>query len=101
MRFVQYYQMSTGYIEGTNPPQFDDKYKKPEPALGSEAITILDGRWKRSTYLLWAFDDAKSPRRHRYCGFVVMEGDKISTAKPITEYFPINTDKYPVHSAAD
>ena len=48
MRFIQFYSMSTGYIEGTIPPQFSEN-KNPIPACGSDSIYKCDGRWGLST----------------------------------------------------
>ena len=48
MRFIQFYSMNTGYIEGTIPPQFSEN-KKPIPACGIDSIHKCDGRWSLST----------------------------------------------------
>ena len=42
MLFAQFYQLSTGYISGTIPPQFGEK--KVIEACGDRAVIILDGR---------------------------------------------------------
>ena len=36
--------LSTGYIQGSIPPQFSENNKKPIDACGSDAIVHLDGR---------------------------------------------------------
>jgi hypothetical protein len=36
--------LSTGYIQGTVPPQFSDENKKPIDLLGSDGIVYLDNR---------------------------------------------------------
>ena len=36
--------LSTGYINGTIPPQFSENNKKPIDMLGSDSIVRLDGR---------------------------------------------------------
>lgn len=47
--FIQFYSLSTGYIQGTIPPKFDKAHQKPIEALGSDGVLIVDGRWSKST----------------------------------------------------
>jgi hypothetical protein len=42
--YAQFCHMSTGYIEGTTPPQFSEAHKKPIDACGSDSVMSLDGR---------------------------------------------------------
>ena len=42
--YVQFYHLSTGYIEGSIPPRFSDENKKPIELCGSDGVFILDGR---------------------------------------------------------
>jgi hypothetical protein len=44
MKYVQFYKLSTGYIEGTIPPQFREDAKKPIEAIGSNGVCVIDGR---------------------------------------------------------
>jgi hypothetical protein len=43
-RFIQFYSVSTGYVQGTIPPVFKDSAKVPIPACGSDSICFIDGR---------------------------------------------------------
>ena len=47
--FIQFYRLSTGYIQGTIPPKFDKAHAKPIEALGSDGVLFVDGRWSKST----------------------------------------------------
>ena len=47
--FIQFYRLSTGYIQGTIPPKFDKAHQKPIEALGSDGVLFVDGRWSKST----------------------------------------------------
>ena len=42
--YCQFKTLSTGYIEKSMPPKFDNAYKKPTDMLGSDGVFILDGR---------------------------------------------------------
>ena len=44
MIYAQFKTLSTGYINGSIPPKFSDKHKKPVDLLGSDGVCILDGR---------------------------------------------------------
>lgn len=85
MRFAQFYQMSTGYVEGTIPPRFDDAHKKPTEACGDRAVIQIDARLKPKT----AGEIAASECQKRgFCGWRIFEGDSFSSAKPISGYWP-------------
>ena len=47
--FIQFYSLSTGYIQGTIPPKFDKAHAKPIEAMGSDGVLLVDGRWSKST----------------------------------------------------
>ena len=42
--YVQFYHMSTGYVEGSIPPCFSEINKKPIELCGSDGVFVLDGR---------------------------------------------------------
>lgn len=88
MKYIQFYTLSTGYVEGTVPPEFDEALVKPVEGVGSDSVLILDGRLNYAHCKLEADYEMQSPRRHRYCGYQLMQGDKISTAKPWGDYVP-------------
>ena len=47
--FIQFYRLSTGYIQGTISSRFDKAHAKPIEALGSDGVLFVDGRWSKST----------------------------------------------------
>ena len=72
MKFIQFYSMSTGYIEGTIPPQFAEYNKKPIPACGSNSVYKCDGRWGLSAM----HRVAKELGRERgFVGYSIESGD--------------------------
>lgn len=48
-KYIQFMQLSTGYVPGSIPPRFDEDYKKPIDACGSDSVYPLDGRWCSAT----------------------------------------------------
>lgn len=42
--YCQFKVLSTGYVQGTIPPQFKEENKRPINMLGSDGVFILDGR---------------------------------------------------------
>lgn len=48
MRYLQFFTLSTGYVEGSNPPKFIPANRKPIEACGSNGVYIL-GRGETST----------------------------------------------------
>lgn len=42
--YCQFFHESTGYVPGSIPPRFDDKYIKPIEMIGSDGVFILDAR---------------------------------------------------------
>lgn len=89
MKYIQFYQMSTGYVEGSKPPRFDDANKKPIEAVGSEYVYVLDGRHNLNSCLMEAAHRASSPRYHRCVGYKIMQGRSFTDAKPISGYVEI------------
>lgn len=75
--YAQFYQLSTGYISGTIPPQFGQP--KPIPACGDRAIIQIDGRLsKRAMGDIAAMECAK----RGYIAWQIIAGDSLLTAKP-------------------
>lgn len=72
MIFAQFYKMSTGYVEGSCPPEFREDNKKLIPDVGSESILILDGRKKLSSLIIDANDICK---KRGGLGFTLHKGD--------------------------
>jgi hypothetical protein len=42
--FAKFFHMSTGYVEGSSPPRFENSNKKLIEACGSDSVIQLDGR---------------------------------------------------------
>lgn len=49
--YCQFLTLSTGYIEGSCPPKFEDSNRKPIDSLGSDGRMILDGRKSINTLI--------------------------------------------------
>ena len=49
--YCQFKTLSTGYVQGSCPPQFKDDLKKPIDLLGSDGVYILDGRNNLNTMI--------------------------------------------------
>lgn len=81
MYYVEFQKMSTGYIEGTIPPQFDDAHKKLIPALGSDGVQILDGRWGRATMGRVA---AQWARDRGFDGWQIWQGETFTRSEPVS-----------------
>jgi len=79
--------MSTGYVEGTIPPVFDDARKRPIEATGDRAVLVLDGRL--STARLPAVVIASECARRGYVGYRVFKGASFSDSKPVSGYWPV------------
>lgn len=80
--YIQLFQMSTGYIPGTIPPQFG----KPEPieATGDRGIIQVDGRLNESNIVAIAL---QACRESEYVGYKILRGNSLQQAKPISEVF--------------
>lgn len=80
MLYAQFYQMSTGYIPGTIPPQFG------EPLLieasGDRSVIVLDGRILESFNLNIARQECK---RRGYVGFSLHKGGTFTRSSVIRE----------------
>lgn len=86
MKYIQFFQLSSGYIPGSIPPKFDDAYKKPIEACGPDSIKIIDGRWSNKTI-------AEIARRlclsRGFCGYRIYSGESFTRSKPISGYWPV------------
>lgn len=76
MKFAQFYHESTGYVEGSIPPRFDGP-KRLIPAVGSDSVMVLDGRWG----LARCIAEARSMARARgYKGFSLHAGPSFAVS---------------------
>lgn len=94
MIYAQFKVLSTGYIDGSIPPQFSDDHKKPIDLLGSDGVAVLDGR-KTITNLI--FDAMKIMNNHvnksSIIGFeIIRANDFRGNGKRLTFWYA--SDKY-------
>lgn len=77
MRYwVQFLQMSTGYIPGTVPPQFGAP--APIDACGSDGVMPLDGRLSYENMIRAAKEKAQSMEHFRkFVGFRICVGPRL------------------------
>lgn len=83
-RWVEYYEMSNGYIEGSIPPRFSEDARKPIPMVASDSVRYLDGRWSLQSCITAARTYANDLMR-RPVGFKIMVGERLSTSRPLTD----------------
>jgi hypothetical protein len=74
--FIQFYNISTGYVQGTIPPVFKESAKKPIPACGSDSIYPCDGRATLYNRIHLA---RKICRQRNYIGFTIEQGDLLNS----------------------
>ena len=85
MRYAQFYQMSTGYVEGTVPPRFDAAHKKPIEACGDRAVVIIDARLTPTNAAKIAREECI---KRGFVGYRIFEGRSFSDAKAVSGYWP-------------
>lgn len=90
MRYIQFYVNSTGYIEGSSPPQFSEEHVKPIERLGSDGVVHCDGRWSLATCIEKAKEHMRSCVHMHDIGFRIMQGSSYSNARPLTELIKYN-----------
>lgn len=72
--WAHFWCMSTGYVEGSNPPRFEEASKLPIPACGTDAYMYMFGNGQAS------LDRARAEcRRRGYVGFNVETMGAIAT----------------------
>ena len=96
MIYAQFKVLSTGYIDGSIPPQFSDDHKKPIDLLGSDGVAVLDGR-KTITNLI--FDAIKIMNNHinknSIIGFeIIKANDFRGNGKRLTFWYASDKYKY-------
>ena len=71
--YIQFMTLSTGYIQGTVPPQFSDENKKPIDLLGSDGIVYLDNRLNLNNMIEKGFNVLnKHIKKNSIVGFKVI-----------------------------
>lgn len=77
--YCQFFHESTGYVPGSNPPMFDDKFIRPIEMIGSDGVYILDGRHTLSNMISDCHDRMKKLKNlHKgICGFEIHRASKL------------------------
>ena len=86
MKFIQFFQMSTGYVPGTIPPVFDPAYARPIEATGDRGIIRVDARLRNEAITKIAVGTAIE---RGYVGYQVWEGASLLEARPVSGYWPV------------
>lgn len=81
--FAEFYHNSTGYIEGTIPPEFSPEHVKPIPACGDRAIVWLDGRMSHLSLHETAM---KTCEERGFIGYKLIRGESLLRTQPISNY---------------
>lgn len=68
--YIQFKTNSTGYIQGTTPPQFSKNNIKPINQLGSDGVYYLDNRLNLSNMIAKGFELCK--QRNNKVGFSIV-----------------------------
>lgn len=85
MRFVQFYQRSTGYVPGSIPPKFDPAQVQPIAATGDRGVMIIDQRIRAKS----AGEIAATECKNRgFIGWRMFEGSSFSQCRPVSGYWP-------------
>lgn len=88
--YIQFYSLSTGYVEGTKPPEFSDSHKKPIPACGDRAVVAVDGRESPVSVATFAKTEC---HRRGFVGYKVYKGPNVLRWKPVSGYWPVSSGK--------
>jgi hypothetical protein len=85
-------QMSTGYINGTIPPQFSEDHKEPIEGCGSNSVMLLDNRNSINTMFNKCLVELKN--RKQFIGFKIVKcASLLDKYHLITNYIYPNTIK--------
>lgn len=86
MYFIEFYQMSTGYVPGSIPPRFDDAHKQLIPACGDRSVIVVDGRIKKSSIAELAKNEAV---KRGFAGYRVHRGESFTRSVPVSGVWPV------------
>ena len=86
MRYIQFYQLSTGYVPGSIPPRFDEAHRKPIEATGDRSVVIVDGRVSAESVARIAEEEGV---RRGYVGYRIHKGESFTRSSPISGYWPL------------
>lgn len=76
--YCQFKVLSTGYVAGTIPPQFDENNKKPIDLIGSEGVYILDGRNSLNTLIYDSRLRLDKMRRKDIVSFEIIKAERFT-----------------------
>ena len=54
--YIRFKVLSTGYIDGTIPPQFSDSHIKPIDLLGSDGVCHVDARLNTNSMINYGYE---------------------------------------------
>lgn len=81
MKYVQFYQKSTGYVAGSIPPRFSDANIKPIEICGSDGVYILDGRNNLDNMIFDAEKRLEKMRTiHNVIGYKIIKAQRFTDA---------------------
>lgn len=86
MIYAQFFHMSTGFVPGSIPPQFDDAHKRPIEACGDRAVVVIDARLSAAN--IASIARAECVKRG-YVGYRIFEGESFARSSPISPYWPV------------
>lgn len=86
MVYVQFYQLSTGYVPGTIPPWFDAAYRAPIEATGDRSVVVIDGRLRTDSIARIAADECA---KRGYVGWILFKGLSFADSRPVNAYTPV------------
>ena len=84
--YVEFYHLSTGYVEGSAPPIFSDEHKKPVQVCGSDGTIQVDGRLNMQSIINIAKDRCM---KFKFIGFKILKGETANRANPVSDYIPV------------
>lgn len=80
--YIQLFKMSTGYVDGTIPPQFGKSL--PIEATGDRGILKVDGRLSERNIVEIAL---QACRESEFIGYQILKGATLLQAKPVSKVF--------------
>lgn len=83
MRYAQFFCLSTGYVPGSIPPRFDDDYKRPIPACGTDSVMYVDGRYSDERAIAEARAECN---RRGFIGFTMNAGPSYMDSRETRAY---------------
>ena len=87
VRYIQFFQYSTGYVAGSIPPRFDPAHRRPIEVCGDQGIVRVDGRLSARSVVDLAVRTAKE---RGFIGYQILKGPSLLLAKPASRYWPIS-----------